>query len=245
MLWGTATKPVTRPSYHAVVRRVTTAGETTRQLELESADGHNLHFQAGQHILLRVAPEPRTGTAAFSIASRPQTNGRFDLCIQIDPKDEKYAWFSTLGPGTRIEFSGPFGSFKLRQPPDPLSAFIATGTGIAPLRAMLQQLFHEQPDSLAVLFYGARHEEEILYRNEFEDMTRRYSGFQFVPTLSQPPAGWTGLTGYVQQHLRHYLANKPGVHAYVCGAPRTVDSVRRHLREIGLAQSAISFEQYG
>lgn len=236
---------MSKPSYHALVRKVTLAGDTTRQIELESADGHNFHFQAGQHILLRVALGQQAGTAAFSIASRPQTNGRFDLCIQIEPKDEKYPWFSTLVPGTRIEFSGPFGSFKLRHPPDPYSVFIATGTGIAPLRAMLQQLFHQHPGAAAALFYGARHEEEILYRTEFEKMARTQQGFQFAPTLSQPGAGWTGLTGYVQQHLRHGLANKSGVHAYVCGAPRTVDSVRRHLRDLGLVQSAISFEPYG
>jgi NAD(P)H-flavin reductase len=132
--------------------------------------------------------------------------------------------------------------FVLRNPQRE-ALFIATGTGIAPFRSMLQA--HLLPGSPAItLLFGVRYESTILYRAEFEKMAVEFPQFRFWPTLSRPKAGWTGRSGHVQTHLEGALGARRDVDVYLCGLKRMVDEVRSILKGMGLDRKQIFYEKY-
>ena len=233
------------PTHHqAVLRSVQYTNERTKHFEFKVSNGSRFDFRPGQFISLEFEPDGKKVRRPYSIASAPRLDNGFDLCLNILPEGRASSWLFHLKPGDPICFSGPFGFFTLREPPDPVSAFIATGTGIAPIRAMLQQLYRRPHDSEVWLIFGVRRKADILYREEFEKLARENPNFHFVPTLSRPDPGWAGHTGYVQQHVTRYLADKKGFHAYICGLRKMVDDVSHLLRSMGHDPKSLSFEKY-
>jgi NAD(P)H-flavin reductase len=219
-------------------------------------------------------------TRAYSMASAPNGN-RFELCVnRVEagffsnhladlPEDD------LLPVGGTIRVHGPHGHFTLREPLTD-SILVATGTGVAPMRAFLQSLFPEHgPDAgkdlsngkNIWLVYGTRHESELYYRDEFEALARRFSHFHYLPTLSRAAEGWTGLRGYVQEHVARIVeeraarlapallapvadaeASEPeknfDIYAYICGLNEMVTGVRAQLAGLGWDRKQIVFERY-
>lgn len=209
------------------------------------ANGQRFEFRAGQFISVYLGRNGSRIARPYSIAARKRDGGRFELCVSLAPADpEAGSWFQHARPGDQIEFTGPFGAFKLTEPPSPVSAFIGTGTGIAPLRAMLRELYRLHSPEEVWLIFGARRESDILYREEFEQLARERSSFHFVPTLSQPGPDWAGHRGYVQDAIVKYLARKPRLHTYVCGSPEMVESVGALLRSLGYPPEDVSFDRF-
>jgi ferredoxin-NADP reductase len=228
----------------AVLRSLRPVAERTRHFEFEVQNGRQFDFRPGQFISLDLDLRGTPTRGLYSIASAPREDNRFDLCLNILSEAGAAASLFDLKPGDAIRFTGPFGFFTLREPPDPVSAFIATGTGIAPIRAMLQHLYRRRHGGEVWLIFGTRHQADILYGAEFEKLAQENPGFHFIPTLSRPESGWTGLHGYVQQHIPRYLSAKRGFHAYVCGLRRMVEDVTQELKRMGYGPQAISSEEF-
>jgi ferredoxin-NADP reductase len=230
--------------HSAILRNVWYTNNRTKHFEFETANGTSFEFRPGQYISLDLDVDGERLFRAYSVASSPHHDSRFDLCLNIVLGGHVSPSIFDLKPGDRIDFRGPFGQFVLRDPPDPVSAFIATGTGIAPLRSMVQYLFQAQCSSEVWLIFGVREEADILYRDEFEQLAREHANFHFIPTLSRPGPDWRGHTGYVQQQIDRYLCGRHGFHAYVCGLAKMVNDVRHKLRSMGYDAKAISCEKY-
>lgn len=227
--------------HHAILRRVWESHARARHFEFEVEGYERFEFRAGQYVSLHVNFNGEPAARAYSVAAR-HGERRFELCANVSPEED--AWLLGLKKGDSVEFAGPFGSFHLRQPITPVSAFIATGTGIVPLRAMIRELYRKHRPAEAWLIFGVRREPDILYREEFEGLSREHPGFHFVPTLSRPGPAWTGHRGYVQAQTGKYLASKEGLHAYVCGSPAMVEQVRALLQTLGYGEEAVSFERF-
>jgi len=230
--------------HSASLRNVWNTNDRTKHFEFETANGSRFEFRPGQYISLDFKVGGERLTRAYSVASSPHHDNRFDLCLNIVLGGHVSPSIFDLKPGDRIQFRGPFGQFVLRQPPDPVSAFVATGTGVAPLRSMVQYLFQEKCSSEVWLIFGVREEADILYRHEFEQLAREHENFHFIPTLSRPGPRWQGHTGYVQKQIDRYLRGKQGFHAYVCGLGKMVNDVRHQLRAMGYDAKSLSCEKY-
>lgn len=228
--------------------------------ELEAFD-----FAPGQFISL-VATDPggRQQTRAYSIASAPAGN-RFNLCVNRVEGGFFSNLLCDLVPGRKLAFHGPHGLFTLRKPPVDC-IFIATGTGIAPMRSFVQSLFPDPDEDRSRghriwLVYGTRHETGIYYRNYFERTAAKHPNFHYLFTLSRARPEWSGLRGYVQDHVTQLikdrtdsLSSMPAVadpatgtfdiHAYICGLNRMVGSNRDRLTELGWHKKQIVFERY-
>src|SRR5579864_3267906 len=139
-----------------------------------------------------VAPnqEGKQQTRAYSIASGPHGNNRFELCLNRVEGGFFSNHLCDMSPGQTVTFHGPHGLFTLR---DPLrdSIFIATGTGIAPMRGFVEQLFGSTPRHEGCniwLVYGTRVPTELYYREFFERVEKENPNFHYVMTLSRPDA---------------------------------------------------------
>lgn len=208
----------------------------------EVPDVREFYFVPGQFVSLTHSIGGREITRPYSIASKPGGN-RFDLCLNLVEDGVFTPWLFSLKPGDEIETTAPLGYFVLRNPQRD-AVFVATGTGIAPVRSMLQAwLGQDDPRELKLLF-GVRYEQSLLYRGDFEELARNHPNFQFYPTLSRPEASWQGRTGHVQAHLDELIGERRGMDVYICGLKAMVDDVRTLLKQKGFDRKQIIYEKY-
>jgi NAD(P)H-flavin reductase len=242
------TRPFIPPrEFRAALRRVVELTPSTKHFEWEVTDGGVLEFYAGQFLSLDVPHNGGREARPYSIASAPSDGKSFDLCLNRVENGYVSNFLCDLQPGATINLSGPHGSFIASSPVEQDLVFIATGTGIAPIRGMVSALLDDSEGLTHDLWllFGVRHPETILYRSEFETLAERHARFHFIPTLSRPPAGWRGESGYVQTHLRRMFAGRRDFKVYICGLKAMVDEVRFILKEkFGLDRKQIRFEKY-
>ncbi|MGA3262932.1 MAG: FAD-binding oxidoreductase [Terracidiphilus sp.] len=212
-------------------------------------------------------------TRAYSMASAANGN-RFELCVNRVEEgffSNHLADLPDLPIGSTLQIHGPHGHFVLQQPITD-SILIATGTGIAPMRSYTQWLFPQNgPDRSEGkdiwLVYGTRYESDIYYKDEFEALERRKPNFHYLPTLSRAQESWSGLRGYVQEHVARIVEERAArlglplpqpapdasipaaelkfdIYAYVCGLNNMVSSVRERLAGFGWHRKQIVFERY-
>jgi ferredoxin-NADP reductase len=181
-------------------------------------------------------------TRAYSTASAPDGN-RFELCLNRVQDGIFSPWLFEIGPGTPIDMKGPLGFFTWKHPVRD-SILVATGTGIAPFRGMLQAYFGAGGDQQITLVYGVRYAESILYAQEFERMAAQHSNFHFCPTLSRPGEDWQQRRGHVQEHVLEALGDRRDMDVYICGLKLMVDDMRTRLKDLGLDRKQIVFEKY-
>lgn len=201
-----------------------------------------LPYLPGQFVSLKGQFGGREITRAYSTASQPDGN-RFELCLNLVNDGLFSPYLFDLKPGESVEMAGPLGYFTWRNPVSD-SILVATGTGIAPFRGMLQSYLRGGGDRAVTLLYGVRYESSLLYRAEFEQMAAEHPNFQFWPTLTRASEGWTGRTGRVQDHAVAAVGIRRDVDVYICGMKAMVDDLRTTLKAKGLDRKRIIVEKY-
>ena len=219
--------------------------EFTKHLEFE-VGAPKFGFVPGQWLSLKqLNAEGEAITRAYSIASAPRGN-RFALCLNRVQDGFMSNYLCELPEGSELQAQGPFGNFILK-PPLRDTLFIATGTGIAPYRAMLEWLFEDparhQEKQLWLLF-GSRTLPDIYYHAEFLNLAAEHANFHYLPTLSRGDASRTGLRGYVQEHVRGITEGRTDMHAYICGLDKMVSANRELLKSLGWDRKSILYEKY-
>ena len=213
-----------------------------RHFVFQAEGVERLDFRPGQFVSLSAPIGGRIITRAYSIASAPGGGNRFDLCLNRVPEGIFSGPLFQMQPGDSVEMKDPLGMFVLRQPPRD-SLLVATGTGIAPFRSMLQAHLSAWSSQFTLLF-GVRYESHLLYRRELEDLARQFPNFRFWPTLTRPETDWTGRTGRVQAHIEEALGARRDVDVYLCGLKAMVDDVRAILKGRGFDRKQIFYEKY-
>lgn len=215
--------------------------------------GAPFHFLAGQWVQLRFPLQDEKGRPlkrAYSIASPPD-GARFELAVTHVDEGQGSGFLHELPVGGVLEAMGPHGSFIRPLETAAPALFIATGTGLAPFRAMVHDAVRAgRREPLWVLF-GVRAPSEVLWEDELRALEQAHPWLRLVVTLSRPPPEWTGRTGHVQQHVRALWeelvatsATPPD--AWMCGVQAMLDDVRVILRqELGLPRQRVHAESYG
>jgi ferredoxin-NADP reductase len=242
------------PTFEAQLVSVRALTPNVRELAFERLDGQPMVFEPGQWVnaFLPVAEEPLK--RSYSIASAPDGSTRFEIAVTRVQGGPGSTWLHAVEPGVRLTFVGPQGFFTRPASAQAPSLFVATGTGITPMRSMLRAALAAGARAPTRVLLGVRHEVDLLYADELREMAGAHPFVHFEPTLSQPGAGWTGRRGYVQTHVRELWSDlvarsdgdPPAVpHAYVCGLERMVGSVRELLRkDMGIPRQQVHSERY-
>lgn len=220
-----------------------------RSLVFRQVEGEAMVYQAGQWINLYLPQEGEGLVRSYSLTEAPGSRSTFEIAVSRVAEGQASPRLCALEPGNRIEMDGPWGIFTRRGCSNERpQVYIGTGTGLSPLRAMLQEecLAAEGPPVL--LLFGCRRECDILWRRELEDLAQRLPRFRYVVTLSQSAENWSGRRGYVQEHLPGLLAAYPATQApqfYICGLSAMVEAVRHVLKEdLGVDRKSIRTERY-
>ena len=205
-----------------------------------------LTFRAGQFVMLNFPIPAKISHRSYSIASAPSIDNIFELVIVLNPKGLGTPWmWENLKPGSIIPVSRPLGKFGLPVPLDTDIYFICTGVGIAPFRSMAWDIFNKNtPHKNIYMIFGTRHQTDMLYRKEMEELAVKYPEFKFIPTLSREGDLWTGRKGYVHSVYEELCCNKPPAYFYLCGWNDMLNEARKRLANMGYEKKFIKFESY-
>ncbi|MBI1953918.1 MAG: FAD-dependent oxidoreductase [Candidatus Omnitrophica bacterium] len=205
-------------------------------------------FRAGQFLMLHapVGPEGLI-RRAYSICSPPHDQGAVELVVKFVEKGLVTPWLFGLKQGASVNVDGPYGAFLLPKTLPKELVFVGTGTGIAPFRSQIETLFRQGCPAAITLLFGVRYEDEILYRQRWDELEKARPNFRFVPTISRPrhlPVPWTGEVGYVQTKLAGCVKPGPEKALMICGLWDMIQAVEKTCLEMGFAKSQIHYERY-
>lgn len=241
-----APAPATRRAVELVSARP--LSPTVRSLVLRAVDGAPIEYVAGQWVDVLVPTPDGIVKRAYSIASAPGRagHGAIELAVTHVEGGPASTALHTLPVGSRLDVSGPQGFFTREGAPrDQAAVFVGAGTGLAPLRAMLQTELTEHAGPPLVLLFGCRTEQDILWHDDLREAERACPRLRVEVTLSRAPAAWTGRRGHVQEHVAELVRPVTPAQVYVCGLSKMVQDVRRILKEeLGLDRKAIHSERY-
>ena len=216
---------------------------TTRRLKLAMGESP-LRFQAGQAASLRTRDTAEF--TPYSIASSPQEadrTGEIEFLVKVDGANRFGSHVTSIAVGTAIEVDGPHGRFILPDGPRPPHLlFVAGGTGIAPLRAMIVAAQGRRPAARLGLLYSSRTPDEFAYPQDFVELERR-GALVLRLTLTGAHDEWPHARGRAgAPHLTGLI--EPDTVSYLCGPAAMVADVCATLQSLGMDRSRIRMEDW-
>jgi CDP-4-dehydro-6-deoxyglucose reductase, E3 len=189
-----------------------------------------LRYHAGQYIEFILRDNARR---SYSMATAPHTQGdkpAIELHIRHMPGGlftEQV--FSTMKAKDILRIEGPFGSFFLREDSAAPIVLLASGTGFAPIKAIIEHLQFKASDRPAVLYWGCRSRADLYQHDWALEAAVQMPNLRYVPVLSEPKAedAWAGRTGLVHHAVMQDLPDLSAHQVYACGAPIMVESAQR------------------
>jgi CDP-4-dehydro-6-deoxyglucose reductase, E3 len=199
-------------------------------VRLQLPANQNLQYRAGQYVEFLLQGGARR---SYSMANAPHTLGSppvIELHIRHMPgglfTDHV---FGAMKERDILRIEGPYGSFFLREDSDKPLVLLASGTGFAPVKALIEHLRHKAITRPAVLYWGARRRADLYMHAWAEQAAAEMPNLRYVPVLSEPAPedAWTGRSGFVHAAVMADLPDLSGHQVYACGAPVMVDSAER------------------
>lgn len=230
-------------TFTAEVSRIRALTHDVREIELTLLDPAGIDFLPGQFVSFEIERHGSRmpATRAYSIASSATRRDAVEIVLNRVEGGPGSEYLFGLQEGDRTSFKGPAGTFILRDGPRDL-LFVATGTGIAPIRSMLRSLAASASPRTITLFWGLRSQPDLYYQDELRCLRERLPHFSFVTTLSQPTNQWDGSRGYVTSLVERHVTNVANLEVFLCGNGGMIRDVRDVLRSRGLCP--IRVEQY-
>jgi Na+-transporting NADH:ubiquinone oxidoreductase subunit F len=235
--------------YTSTVARIRDLAPDMREVELDLVEPPRMSFRAGQYVqFLRPGSEndPQPMYRAYSMASPPSRPSHLTLLFQRVPAGACTSYvFDSLREGDRVTVNGPFGFFSLRESRRPL-IFVAGGSGIAPIRAMLLDMAEKHIDRPSVFFFSAHSAADLVYGQDMHAVQQLLPGFRFIPVLSRPTPEdrWEGERGGLPAALSRLLARLDEHEAYLCGGPGLIDASINAMKTKGLGADRIFFDKF-
>jgi CDP-4-dehydro-6-deoxyglucose reductase len=217
------------------------------RLVLQLPANDSFQFHAGQYIefLLRdgarrsysMANAPHTG--AGQPTATPPVGPTMELHIRHMPggKFTDHV-FGAMKEKEILRIEGPYGSFFLREDSDKPMVLLASGTGFAPIKALIEHLQHKGITRPATLYWGGRRPQDLYMHEWVAGKCQEMPNLQYVPVVSDalPEDHWQGRTGFVHQAVLQDFPDLSGHQVYACGAPIVVESARRDYVRAGLPE---------
>jgi ferredoxin-NADP reductase len=243
-----ASKQNRLPWRTAEVREIIEETPRVRSLVLDVGDwpGH----RPGQRVDVRLtADDGYQAQRSYSIASAPEAP-RLMLTVERIADGEVSPYLTAdVRPGDRFGLRGPIGGFfAWTTAVGGLLFLIAGGSGIVPLMAMLRHRAAAKSTIPALLLYSSRTFEDIIYREELEQLAARDKELKVVHTLTRKqPAGWAGGTRRIDREMLAKVGFGAKLHPkiFVCGPTRLVEAAAQSLMELGHERSLIKTERFG
>ena len=196
-------------------------------LRLKLPANERLQFLAGQYIDILMKDGKRR---AYSMGNPPHD----DECIELHVRNmangafTDYA-FNKMKEKDILRFEGPLGTFFMREDSDKPIIFVASGTGFAPIKSIIEHAFHLETTRQMVLYWGGRRPVDIYTGELAARWQQQHDNFSFIPVISDalPEDNWSGRSGFVHRAVMEDFPDMSGYQVYACGAPVVVESAHR------------------
>lgn len=206
-------------------------------LKLKLPVSERLQFKAGQYIDILMKDGKKR---SFSIANAPHDDAFLELHIRHQPGGSFSDYvFSQMKEREIMRFKGPLGSFFLREDSDKPILFVASGTGFAPVKGIIEHAIHSGIQREIVFYWGARTKADLYMAELAGAWQAQNPNITFIPVLSDALStdDWVGRTGFVHQAVLEDFENLSGYQVYACGAPLMVEAAHGSFtRERGLPE---------
>ncbi|HVX42568.1 MAG TPA: 2Fe-2S iron-sulfur cluster binding domain-containing protein [Mycobacteriales bacterium] len=204
-----------------------------------------LKFFPGQYLDFAVPGSKET--RSFSMANTSSAdNGQLEFIIKVYPNGLFSEFLdSRVAAGDRLEITGPFGVFTLRDAPDAELVFVGGGAGMAPILALLRSMAERGISRKATYFYGARRRRDLCFDDELRALQDTLPDFRYVPALSEPGDDeWDGEVGLITDVVRRLAGDLTGADAYVCGPPPMVEAALELLPALGVEERRVFYDKF-
>jgi NAD(P)H-flavin reductase/ferredoxin len=223
--------PLARKTIQARVFRLSRPADDVAVLQLRFPASIRAKFKAGQYLRIRT---PDGDERSFSMANAPQESDGVQLHIRHVPGgafSEKV--LAALQLDDKLEVEVPFGDFHLREADQARYVFVATGTGFAPLKSMLDDMIRRRLNHEVRFYWGGRREADLYLAETCEKWAKRHPWFTFIPVLSEPDATWKGRRGLVHAAVLEDLTDLSDRQVYACGNPMMIEAARTEFKTRG------------
>ena len=217
-----------------------------RHLVLRLLEPQEIKFFPGQYVDIAV---PGTdATRSFSMANTSSRDGGLlEFVIKVYP-DGLFSHFldTRLAVGDRLNLTGPFGVFTLREGNDADLIFVGGGAGMAPILSLLRSMAERGIGRKATYYYGARARRDLCFEQELRALETSLPAFRYVPALSEPAAddAWDGEVGLITDVVKRHEGDLKGAHAYVCGPPPMVEAAMPMLTRLGVPEKHVYYDKF-
>ncbi|MFV8833992.1 1,2-phenylacetyl-CoA epoxidase subunit PaaE [Aquisalimonas sp.] len=232
------------------VRRETRDAVSLR-LEVPDAEREYFEFLPGQHLAMRATIDGESVTRTYSICTAPR-DGEIRVAVKRDPQGV-FSTFANerLKAGDVLEVMPPEGSFVLRFSPDNRKHYlaVAAGSGITPIMSMIREGLAAEPRSSFTLVYGNRSAQNMIFREQLEDIKNEYMGrFTMVPVMSREQTDIGLFHGHIdgdkcRELLQHWIRDDVD-ECVICGPEPMIQAVSETLREAGVPRDRIHYELF-
>jgi predicted ferric reductase len=209
------------------------------------ADGHEgMKLKAGQFAWMTVGDSPYSlQQNPFSFTSSESSSER--LAFTAKPAGDFTGTWREMAPGQSVFLDGPYGAFTLKDRSGRGAVFFAGGVGITPIISMLRTLAERKDSRPCLLFYGSKTWEDILFREEVEDLTESLD-LRVIHVLSDPAEKWDGYTGFLTHDIleRELPEDLAKYDYYICGPEPMMNLVERELAVKPIPLRQISSERF-
>jgi len=212
----------------ATIFRLTRPAEDVTIVNLRFPIGLRAPFKAGQYLQVIMADGDRRN---FSMANAARHNDGAELHVRhVAGGKFSVGTLSKLAVGDTLQVEVPYGDFYLRAADRPV-ILLASGTGFAPIKSIIETSLHAGNRRRMHLYWGARRLEDVYLADLPARWAQRLPWFSFTPVLSEPPACWRGRTGLVHDAVREDQADLAHTDIYACGNPLMVSAAQRAFTE--------------
>jgi propane monooxygenase reductase component len=216
-----------------------------RHLVLQLVEPTDLRFFPGQYV--DVAVPGTDETRSFSMANTTsRDSGQVEFVIRVYPGGLFSEYLaSQLQIGERLQLTGPFGVFMLREGTSDI-VFVGGGAGMAPILSLLRSMDERGVDRKTTFYYGARTKRDLCFDKELRRLEESLPSFRYVPALSESDGtdDWDGETGLITDVVKRHEQDLTGAHAYVCGPPPMVEAAVAVLGQLGVEDKRVYFDKF-
>ncbi|WP_316202549.1 MULTISPECIES: 2Fe-2S iron-sulfur cluster binding domain-containing protein [unclassified Bradyrhizobium] len=224
----------------AILRGIDDLAPEIRQFSFETAEP--IDFRPGQYAILHLGNGLRR---CYSMCNLPGSTVLQFIAKRYDGGTGSNA-LAALAPGTRITIEAPFGVCTLRRQPG-RKVFVAGGTGIAPVLAMLREAAAAHLDfgSPVEVIYGARTPADLAADDMLAAAITQTPRARYLPVVEHAPSGWPHAAGFVTDVIKAAIPDPAAAEFYVAGPPVMVNAVRSLLRAVDVPITQVHYDSFG
>jgi len=241
-------------TYKTLLTKKTQLNASTYLYHFDLLEPKEIVFKAGQYLMLKVPSDKGPVSRLYSIASPDFEKNSFDLIIEMVPGGLASNYLLSLKENSQVVFQGPAGVFGLKENDRP-KIFMVTGTGIAPIRSILNSKFKIQNSKL-FLFWGLKTYQDVYLLEELKNYELRITNFKFkiclsreqnlnmIPEVDKKFFEIDHVNTYFNKLFPNPYSLIPNYDYYLCGGRDIVESLRLFLINKGILQENIYFEKF-